>query len=130
MGQYMPVSEKETEEMETSRGLGCRSSPRALHSAVPSRQRERNIFAARWPFRIASAARRDHDVLLAVDHVGGGRCVAGKGQRGLPQQLAGMAVEGMHLAVEDGCADEDDAARRNDRAAVVFRSRVLHALGG
>ena len=68
------------------------------------RQRKRDIYATRWPFGIASAARGDDYILLAIDHVCGGGCVAGEGQGGLPEEFSSMAVEGMHLAVEDSCA--------------------------
>ena len=51
------------------------------------RQRESDIYAARWPFGITSAACGDDYILLAIDHVCGGSCVSGEGQRGLPESF-------------------------------------------
>src|ERR1700722_3236874 len=101
-----------------------------LRGVAMRRQRERDIDTARWPFRVAAAAGGDDDVLLAIDHVGGRGGMSREGQRCLPEKFSGAAVEGVHLAVEDGGADEDDAARSHDGTTVVFRSGVVHPLCG
>ena len=79
---------------------------------------------------VLAAAARDDDVLPAVDHVGRRRRVAGRGQRRLPEQLAGQLVVGAELLVEVRRADEQQAARGDDRAAVVVAAGVGQPLRG
>src|SRR5271165_4343860 len=81
-----------------------------------SRQRERDVCAARGRFRIFPSAAGDDYILLSVDHVGCGCSDGGKRQNGFPEQFTGETIEGAKLLVIDGCANEQDVARGHDRA--------------
>src|SRR5206468_12657983 len=83
------------------------------------RKRERHVYAAGGRARLAAAG-RDRDELPAIDLVGRGRRVARERQRRFPQQPAGRFVERAELSIEVRRADEDEAAGRGDRTAVVL----------
>src|SRR5690349_9353887 len=93
-----------------------------------SRQRKRNVHAAVFVSRLASV-RENHDVLPAFDFIGCGRGIAREWQRRFPQQLAGALVEDVKLLVVIGRAYEEQSARSDDRAAIVFRAGLLHSFG-
>ena len=56
---------------------------------------------------VAATAGGDHDVLAAIDHIGGGCGDSGIRHLGFPKDLAAAGVEGGELAVTNGGSDED-----------------------
>src|SRR5581483_10055532 len=73
---------------------------------------------------VLPAATDDDDVLAPVDFVRRGGRVARRGQRRLPQQLAGQGVVRVEFSIEVRRADEEQSARRDQRAAVVVAAGV------
>ena len=85
------------------------------------RQRERDDAAAGWTTRFRSSG-GDHHKLAAVDPISARAGIAAKGQGGLPEDLARVLVKRPKGFVR-GSADENQAARRHQRSAIVFRAR-------
>jgi hypothetical protein len=84
------------------------------------RQSEDHVSGALGVLPIFLIAGAHRGVLLAVDHERRRRCIACVGKFVLPQQLARLAVAGAHLAIVDGCADDDQIARGHDRTTRHF----------
>src|SRR5687767_8627984 len=96
-------------------------------------QRKRDERPARhrtWAGPSVTAKRRNHNVLFAVHLVGDRRRIAGVHHHRLPQQLAGVLVEGAEFLVIVRCPDEQQAAGGHDRPAVVLGAGVLEPLRG
>src|SRR4051812_48552818 len=91
----------------------------ARTSLLAGRQREgRDAVVRRRRVEEAAPGRRDDHVLAAVAAKKGARGGMGRGpELHDPEFLAGLGVERAEAAVV-GCADEHNAARRHDRAAV------------
>src|SRR5271168_4888205 len=100
------------------------------YKGIGLREGEGDVDAAGGGAGIFAAAGGDDDELAAVDLVGGGSGVAGEGERGFPEKLAGGFVEGAEFFVEVGGADEEKAAGGDDGAAVIFGAGIFHAGGG
>src|SRR6187402_827558 len=81
-------------------------------------QCERHVGIAGFGAQLASATCSDDHVLASVYAVRGGRCITGKRQRVLPQQLPRCAIECAKLFVGSG-SDEHQAACGHDAAAEV-----------
>src|SRR5439155_7085863 len=85
------------------------------------RQRERDDAAAGRTTRFRSPG-GDHHKLAAVDHISAGAGIAAKWQGGLPEDRARVLIKRPKGFVR-GSADENQAARRHQRSAIVFRAR-------
>src|SRR6202040_1219810 len=70
---------------------------------------------------------RDHYILASRDGISGGRRIARKRQRGLPQQLAAGFIEGAKFLVEAAGSDKQQSARGYNCASIIFCSRIRHA---
>jgi len=68
-------------------------------SYEPLLQLERDVDAACGAAGKLGSAAADHDILLAVDHIGCGCCCARERQQRLPQDLSCAAVEGSEFFV-------------------------------
>ena len=79
-------------------------------------QREGDERVVRWAARFAMAAGGDHDVLPSLPLIGGRRRIAGRRQAAGPELGAGVGIECAKIIVHCG-ADEDEPARRGERAA-------------
>ena len=90
---------------------------------------KRHIHPARFGPRILSSSRGDHNELPSVHLV---RCrsrVAHEWQRRLPKQRAGRLIKRSKFLVEVRRANQQEATRRHQRPAIIFRTRILHSLG-
>src|SRR6266545_7350729 len=90
------------------------------------RQRVRNVRIAGLRPQL-SATGCDNDVLLPTHCEGARRCVAGRRQPRLPEQLTSRLVEGAKPGVLSG-GDEYQPACSDDRSAVLLGSRYGNAL--
>ena len=84
------------------------------------RQRECDVNAAGSRSRIFSTASGNHDVLAAIYGVGDGCGVPRVRQRRFPEKFSRGLIERTELLVVVGCADEEQASRGDDWAAVIF----------
>src|SRR5437667_4504589 len=85
------------------------------------RKRERDDAAAGRTTRCRSPG-GDHHKLAAVDHISAGAGIAAKGQGRLPEDRARVLIKRPKGFVR-GSADENQAARRHQRSAIVLRAR-------
>src|SRR5207247_9216865 len=85
------------------------------------RKRERDDAAAGRTTRFRSPG-GDHHKLAAVDRISAGAGIAAKWQGGLPEDRARVLIKRPKGFVRGG-SDEDQAARRHQRYAIVFRAR-------
>src|SRR5690349_14061086 len=76
--------------------------------------------------QLARAAGGDDDELAALRTVGRWGCVAAGGEGVLPEEFAGVLVEGVDPLVERP-GDEDEAAGRDDGTAEVLGPRPRNA---
>src|ERR1700753_3712287 len=92
-------------------------------------QRERNINAARFPLGELRPAAGDHNKLLAIHSIASRRRCSRKRKNGLPKQFSRSTVERPKFLVVGGCPNEQNTPSSEDRATIVFRSRVTEAFG-
>src|SRR5262249_42178572 len=103
--------------------------PSGLASGASLRgQRERDVPAAGTAPRRLAAAGGAEEERGAGGRGAGGRRVARRGQRPLPQQRAGRLVEGAELPIVIRGRDEHEAAGGDDGTAVVLAARVFQPL--
>src|SRR6267143_6002994 len=90
------------------------------------RERKGDVRVTRFRAQL-TATRRDDNVLPPSDRKSAGRRITSRRQRCFPQQLTGRLVERAEFCVHRG-GDKDETARRDDRSAVLLRSRGNTAL--
>ncbi len=73
-------------------------------------QCKRNVGASLLALGVSRVARLDHNILSAFDHINGRRCHPGIRHHVLPKQLPGSSIVSSHFLIEQGCADEQQAA--------------------
>ena len=95
--------------------------------------RRRAIGAARRPPEGAEGLSSDggnHDVLPAVHFIRGWGCISGRGELGLPEDLARRLAQPAKDLVIAGGDDEQRSVRSHHRAAVVLATGAGQSLRG
>src|SRR5579885_3256146 len=99
-----------------------------LASCLLIGQCKRHIHSPGPRLRVLPSTSRDHDELPPIHLVGCRRGVPGKGQSRLPEQLARGLIKRPELLIKIRRPDKQQTSCRDNRPAIVFRSRMGHAL--